>query len=294
MSKKTDNSPETHNLDGFIFDFDENFNRTELTEEDYLDFSNMSDSITIEKNLTEVSDEFDTTIIQDKAEIGKNNTDLNESVPQPEDDVEIQVNRGIQDHYDGVDDYADIVKVKNPSNGIIPRIRPSSVQTTEQAESFFIAEVRRRFRFNLYDNMIDPLENVEIEDAIYDALEEINQTPPFTSYTLMQLVQRGSRYRRVLILGAAKYCLLNLGSIWAANGINVSIEDLSVDNKTSDMNSLYTTVAEQYQEALTQMKEYDRLAVSQSTFSTGSRKFGATGNLTSRVSTILRTGGRLG
>lgn len=163
-------NPPKNGLDDFIFDFDPEFHRQELVAEDYIDFSNMSDSV----------------------ETAKNNTDLTDTVPQPLDDVNIVVNNGFQDQVPEPEDDLSITKVKSPASGVIPRIRPSSVTTAEQAESFFVAEVRRRFRFNLYDNMIDPLERVEIEDALYDALEEINQTPPFTGYTMLSLVQRGS------------------------------------------------------------------------------------------------------
>lgn len=188
----------------------------------------------------------------------------------------------------------EVLKIKNTSSETPRRIAPTSVKTEEQAITYFINEVNRRYRFNQYDNMIDKLEPIEIEDALFDALEEINQHSPATDYNLLHFVTTGMRYRKLLILGTAKNALTTLISIWAANGINVSVEDLSVDNKFGDMQSFKDSIVTEFNELLEAFKSYDRLAVSQSTFSTGARQYSKVGNFNFRVGMIVRNGGRIG
>ena len=182
-------------------------------------------------------------------------------------------------------------------SGVLPRIDPKSVETENQAFDFMYNEVLRRFRFNQYDNMIEaPINKLEVEDAIYDALEEINQQlAPNTSWELLDFVKLGRRYRRLLFLGSAKNLLLMLLSHWTSNGVEVSIESFSVNDKTSDINSLYGEVKEVFNEQLQQMKEYDRMTVRYSTFSTGKRRYTSGYNsIGMRTARIIRNGGMLG
>lgn len=148
-------------------------------------------------------------------------------------------------------------------------INVNDIVTEQHAVSYFVQEVKRRMRFGAYDNMINPLNNQEIEDAVYDALEEINNVPPITRFTPLTFIQNKRRYRRVVITCAAKFAVLTLISEWTANGLNVGVEDLSVDNKIGDFQSLLSTLNDEYKEQLQQMKQYDRLYVTSTTFSTG-------------------------
>lgn len=180
---------------------------------------------------------------------------------------------------------------KGDNNETLPRIK--SVKTEADAVDYFSNEVRRRFRFNQYETMIENIQPSEVEDAIYDTLEEINQTPPLTNLELLHFVKKGVRYRRVFILGVAKNILLTLTSIWSANGMEVTIEDLSADNKLSDIQSLYETLNEQFIEALTQLKEYDRIITRSFKYTTGRYRFGNQ-SVAQRMSRIVSNGGFLG
>lgn len=189
-------------------------------------------------------------------------------------------------------DEIDIISVKSTSPAQPPRIDPDSIETISQAETFFYNEVCRRYRFNMYENALENLTKDEIIDAIYDSLEEINETTPQTDYTLLSLVQRGRRYRRLMIIGAGKYSIITLISHWSSNGIDVQVEDLSLSSKLGDFQSLLSTLQEQFAEKLKELKAYDRLAIKQSAFSTGRLKYGNI-NGYSRLSALTQGGRRL-
>lgn len=180
---------------------------------------------------------------------------------------------------------------KGDNNATLPRVK--NVTNEAQAVEYFSNEVRRRFRLNQYETMIENIQPSEVEDAIYDTLEEINQTPPLTNLELLHFVKKGVRYRRVFILGVAKNILLTLTSIWSANGMDVAIEDLSADNKLSDIQSLYETLNEQFVESLTQLKEYDRILTRSFKYTTGRYRFGNQ-SVGQRLSRIITNGGFLG
>lgn len=181
--------------------------------------------------------------------------------------------------------------------GVLPRLDAQAVETEQQAFEFMYNEVLRRFRFNQYENMIEaPVNKLEVEDAIYDALEEINQQiAPHKVWDLLHFVKLGRRYRRLLFLGSAKNLLLMLVSHSTSNGTTVSIEDFEVADKTSDFMNLYEEIKNVFNEMMTQMKEYDRLTVKSSSFSTGKRQYGIGYNSTGiRVARIIRNGGLIG
>ena len=171
------------------------------------------------------------------------------------------------------------------------RLDPDSVSSESEAITYFISELRTRYRFWEYDMLVENIRDVEMEYALYDALELINQETPATSYTLLDLIKLGTRYRYTLVVGGAMCCLRTLQSIWTANGMDASIETLSVDNKLSDFSSLYDSLREEFQERLEKLKAYDRLCVTQSTFSTGLYRRGSSASSV-RTYNITRLGGR--
>lgn len=221
-----------------------------------------------------------------------------DQVGQALDEVEISASKGWSDQVGNVVEEEIVTLRHHHDTGVLPRLDPDKVETEAQALDFMYNEVLRRFRFNQYEDMLPPpVHRLEVEDALYDALEEINQyIQPRSSWELLHFVKKGRRYRRVLFLGAAKNILLMLYSHWTSAGCEVVIEDFSVENKTSDISSLYEEVKSVFQEMLTQMKEYDRLTAKISTFSTGKRRYGSGSynSVTTRVTRIVRNGGMLG
>lgn len=184
----------------------------------------------------------------------------------------------------------------NP-NALQPLPDIASIKTEEQAEQYFVQEMRRRYRLDKYYNMVDNLDDMEILDAIYDALQEINEYQPITNYTLLHLLPKTQRYRRTLLYGAGAFAILTLMSEWSANGMSVAIEDLSFDNKLSELSEYQQKLYEQFTDSLERLKQRDRWAVSQSRFSTGKFPYmsgTARGQFSFRVNSILRRGGNFG
>lgn len=218
-----------------------------------------------------------------------------DSVPQPQDQLDIAQTQKPSLNDTVAMPEEDIVTLKHSHDtGVPPRLDATKIETEEQALDYFYNELMRRFRFNKYDNMIDaPTSKLEVTDSLEDALEEINSfIQPHSNWDLLYFVKKGRRYRRLLLLGAAKNVLQMLLSDWTANGVEVVIEDFSVEDKTSSIESLYSTLREQFQEQLQQMKEYDRLTVKYSTFATGKRRTGTGYNsIVARTTRIIRSGG---
>lgn len=283
----------------------------EIFEEDPLEYSDSSDvkrtsTKTETDQVTNPQDSFNTTI----------GSTANDTLETPQDTFTAQATKVYPDTINTPTDQVDIAKAQSTADsydsgiaedittlryhhetGVMPRIDASKVETNDQALDYFYNELLRRFRFNMYDNMIDaPLHRLEIEDALEDALEEINQyIQPKSNWDLLYFVKKGRRYRRLLLMGAAKNVMLSMVSLGTSNGVEVAIEDFSVQDKTSDFMSLYNELKDVFQEQLTQMKEYDRLSVKFSTFSTGKRRISSTNNsLAIRTSRIIRQGGIIG
>lgn len=191
----------------------------------------------------------------------------------------------------GVTDYAEINKLTKDEPAFAKRIPTEQVTTEEMALEFFYLEVCRRYRFLQYENALENLDKEEIYDAITDALEEINEYPPRSQRTLLDFVKLGIRYRRLLIMGAARNAVSTLVSIWTSNGIDVSVEDLSVSSKLGDFQSLLSTLTEQFEKALTEMKQKDKLCITSFTYSTGGRRFPRTTSFSTRISNIRKSGG---
>lgn len=225
----------------------------------------------------------------------KTTTSNTEQIPQATDSFKTQSSTETKDQINlqQSDNIEIITNKTNETDAYPQRIDPKSVKTDEDAEAFFISEVARRYRFFSYLNALENLRRDEVLDALYDALEEINETTPQSDYSLLKLVTRGQRYRRVLILGAAKYCVITLISHWTSDGIDVTVEDLSVSSKLGDFQSLLSTITDQFTEKLKELKAYDRLAIRTSQFSTGARRFSTVSSVT-RVSRITTGGRRIG
>lgn len=268
--------------------------KTEIFEEqDPLIFNDLSDGLVTEQH-TNANDAFNPQA-QDSLDV-KATKSYSENVDMPNDSIEIQKENSLNDKVAQPDD--DMLYLRHHTDtGVLPRLDADKIETEAQALDYLYNEVLRRFRFNQYDNMIDaPTNRLEVEDAIYDALEEIVQTiAPNKQYDLVHFIKLGRRYRRLLFLGSAKNLLLMLMSVWVANGVTVSIEDFEVDNKTSDITSLYEELKSVFSEQLEVMKAYDRMAVRTSTFSTGKRRYAQGYNsIAFRTSRIIRNGGMFG
>ena len=268
--------------------------KTEIFEEqDPLIFNDLSDGLTTEQR-TSTNDAFNAPT-QDALDV-KATKSYSEAVDMPKDSVEIQRENALNDKVAPPD--GDMLYLRHHTDtGVLPRLDADKVETEAQALEYLYNEVLRRFRFNQYDNMIDaPTNRLEVEDAIYDALEEIVQTiAPNKQYDLVHFIKLGRRYRRLLFLGSAKNLLLSIVSLSTSNGMTVSIEDFEVSDKTSDFMSLYEEVKGVFNEQLEVMKAYDRMAVRTSTFSTGKRRYAQGYNsIAFRTSRIIRNGGMLG
>ena len=212
-----------------------------------------------------------------------------ENIQPPQDEHNISLNAHTADLIDLNEKMDETIKVnvENPLNP--PRIDLDELETEQDYINFYINETARRYRLFKYENQVDTINKMELEDALFDALEEINQYTPQTAYNLEYFAKQGRRYRKLLLMGTAKNALLTLISESASNGVDVSIEDLSMSNKLSDLQGLYDNLKEQFNETLEKMKGYDRLVIRRSTFSTGSSKFQT--SFVARMANIYKSGG---
>lgn len=113
----------------------------------------------------------------------------------------------------------------------------------------------KRYRFDKIDNMLPTTESLEVEAAIADAVEDINAFPPETSYTFDWIYEGNDpRWRRMLYIAAAKNICEMLLADWAANGFDAQIDDLNVNTKIGDYQTLYTTLDEQWNKKMEQLK----------------------------------------
>lgn len=183
--------------------------------------------------------------------------------------------------------------IKDVDTDNTPRIELSSVKTEEDALEYLKWEVSRRYRLSRFDNMIDKNFGIEIEDAIQDCMSEINNTPPYSNYSLLDMVKKDFRYRVCLIHGSARNAILPLWAEWSANGMSVGVEDLQLDNKTAEMKDLLSYAEERFNKYIEELKKHDKPFAKYYSFRTKSGTSRST-SFSFRVSSITRSGGRIG
>lgn len=251
------------------------------------------ESVSLKRTITPQSDSYPQEA-QDSVSVSQV---LKEQVGEVQDNLDLTVNRHINENADlSIGD--DVVMLRHHhETGVPPRLDASKIETEEQALDYFYNEVLRRFRFNRYDMMIDaPTNRLEVEDALFDALSDLNNYfAPHTRWSLLDMVKKTHRYRRLFILMCGKNLLFTLWSESNINEIEVSIEDFSLEPRTSNIKDMYDTVSEMIETMLQEMKSYDRLTAKISHFNTGKRRYSAGYNSFSvRTNRIIRNGGLLG
>lgn len=148
--------------------------------------------------------------------------------------------------------------------------------TPEQIEQFLdtvVEKVRIRTRFDRFDDLVGDIVSKpgrsEVVAAIYDAIGEINSYEPATGFTIEDFMgQPDTRWHRVLYLGASVNFIRTLVFDWTANGFGPQVEDLQIENKLPDYQTLLSTLEEQFKDLLEKLKTSALKLVRSSSFAT--------------------------
>ena len=112
--------------------------------------------------------------------------------------------------------------------------------------------VSNLLRRNLQENFITNITDTDIENSMIMALGCINLTKPITQLTIDEILSDdGSVWLNPLIYGTAYHIIMHQVSEWMHNGINVSIDELSVEDKMS----AYKEIADSYKEECKNMTQ---------------------------------------
>nr|DAR64696.1 MAG TPA: hypothetical protein [Caudoviricetes sp.] len=125
-----------------------------------------------------------------------------------------------------------------------------------------IEEVKRRCRYDKIDDIIEKPSDLDIEDAIYDSLADINSLEPETSFSLDFILSEGDyrdnkdhRWRRVFILGACAHSLQALTYDWTHNGFDADLNNgVAVKDRLSDYKDLMSTMKQEFDTRLQALK----------------------------------------
>jgi hypothetical protein len=118
-----------------------------------------------------------------------------------------------------------------------------------------LEEVKRLGRFKTLDTMVDSVTDDEITDAVFNAIDDVNGFPPETGFSLEQISEMtDTRWKRCVVLRAAANCIDNLLFQWTADGIDVTVGEFQVTNKTSDYSSLRDALNEKYDVLIEKLK----------------------------------------
>jgi len=126
--------------------------------------------------------------------------------------------------------------------------------------------VASRARFDIPENLIVNPSPIEYEMAILDGIEDINNFKPLTSYSLENLIAKGSRWMRIVYLASEVNIYRILVKDWVAQGLDANIEELSLASRLPDYNSILSELEAKLEESVSRIKQGP--VTRQSSFST--------------------------
>jgi hypothetical protein len=107
----------------------------------------------------------------------------------------------------------------------------------------------RTEKVELMTDLVGKLSDDEIKQAIKSTVGEINSKVPVTNYTLDEMMNLGSAWEYLVLLGSSKNSIRTLIFNWTSEGVSIQDEIASVDSKLGDYNSLYSTMYEEFSSA---------------------------------------------
>jgi len=141
--------------------------------------------------------------------------------------------------------------------------------TVQEILDSFIDEIKKRGRFSTIEGYVVTPSDSEITSAIYDTLDDINSFPPQTGYELSSIYENhDTRWKRLVIYGAVANVLSILVVDWVDKGIDADINDMSIQSKKSDYESLRDHYIEQFNDKLEKLKKSSQKFVKRGTYST--------------------------
>jgi len=122
-------------------------------------------------------------------------------------------------------------------------------------------------RFESANTMIPNPDSPEMQQAIEDAVDDINLKTHLSNYTLEAYWNKGNPYRRLLRLATEINIYKLLIKDWVANGMDVDLGDLSLPSKLGDYQSLLSDLKIEFDEIIESVKK-GKPRSSMSSFST--------------------------
>lgn len=118
------------------------------------------------------------------------------------------------------------------------------------------AELEKRNRWKQMESFLPQPTSLEIDAAIFDALDEINSHEPCTNYTLSWVVSnQDTRWLKLVFEGASYRVTDMLVKDWAANGLDVDLGDgVALESKLGDFSSLRDSLKDTFVENLERLK----------------------------------------
>jgi len=126
--------------------------------------------------------------------------------------------------------------------------------TYDEIKEDVIKIINTMTRFPIMDNLIDNPTPEEIERAMLDGVEDINNFKPVTDYDVETLYNKGSRWRRVFHLATEINIYRTLVKDWVANGLDASIEEFNLPNKLPDYQSLLADLEQKFENSVNALK----------------------------------------
>ena len=112
--------------------------------------------------------------------------------------------------------------------------------------------VSNLLRRDIQDNFINNISDKDIENSMIMALGCINLAKPITQLTIDEILSDdNSIWLNPLIYGTAYHIIMHQVAEWMHNGINISIDELSVEDKMSN----YKEIADSYKEECQNMTQ---------------------------------------
>jgi len=112
--------------------------------------------------------------------------------------------------------------------------------------------VSNLLRRDVQDNFINNISDTDVENAMIMALGCINLSKPITHFTIDDILSdENNVWLNPFIYGTAYHIIMHQVSEWMHNGINISIDELSVEDKMS----AYKEIADHYKDECKEMTQ---------------------------------------
>jgi hypothetical protein len=126
----------------------------------------------------------------------------------------------------------------------------------ELFQNEIVDELTQRYKFLSGDNMLENPDQSLMWTAIWDALQDVNSSPPQTSITFEMLADPAfdPRWKRLVLMGAALQLIQELIVWWTHSGFSATVGDVPVESKLSDFKDTHSLLKTEFDEKLEKLK----------------------------------------